>query len=150
MLTYADGGSDVHDYFNLRARSLARVASLLAPAVTSNRNADSLVEGKGAGGAGGGGGGQTPEVPKQTPEVPKHEWSAATHINCCALHGILSQRLREPYVQDKAEAASQHSIDDKGEIRLVCSRMFTYAHVCSRMLTHAHVCSRMLTHADVC
>ena len=122
----------MHDYFNLRARSLARVAALLAPAATSNRNADSLDEGKGGGGVVGGREGQTPEV-------PKHEWSAATHINCCSLHGILSQRLREPYVQDKAEAACQHSIDDKGEIGQVCSRMLTYAHVCSRMLTHAHV-----------
>jgi hypothetical protein len=143
MLTYADGGSDVHDYFNLRTRSLARVASLLAPAAIFNRNADFLDEGKGGGGGGGGGKGQTPEV-------PKHERSAVTHINCCALHGILSQRLREPYVQDKAEAASPHSIDDKGETRQVCSRMLTYAHACSHMLTHAHVCCRTLTYADVC
>ena len=50
--------------------------------------------------------------------APRHEWSATAHINCCNLHAVLSERMRNPYLLDEAEAASPPSCADPGEVGL--------------------------------
>jgi [Skp1-protein]-hydroxyproline N-acetylglucosaminyltransferase len=89
--------ADVPDYYNLRRRSLARVEVLLGGA--SSSQADSAaVDGE------------------KESKTPRHEWSATAHINCCTLHAMLSERMRNPFRHDEAEAASPPCADDAGEI----------------------------------
>ena len=89
--------ADVPDYFDLRRRSLARVEALLgAPSKAAPAAADKALDGN----------------------APRHEWSATAHINCCNLHAVLSDRMRNPYRLDKAEAASPPSSDERGEVGL--------------------------------
>ena len=84
--------SDVRDYFDLRRRSLARVASLLGTSLWDE------------------------EASSEEVSLPKHEWSMTSHINCCGLHGTLSDRMRNPYLFDQCEAQTPASMDDKGEV----------------------------------
>ena len=89
--------TDVRDHFHLRARSLARAASLLGCRVQPQ---------------------EAPTGAAGKEDLPKHEWSATMHLNCCSLHGLLSGRMRNPYRFDQAEALSPPAEDSSGEVGL--------------------------------